>query len=206
MSEGLLRQRRNLIIVCILLWLLKYGEINFTKVSFIGFDLTISNPDALILTLWIAFIYFLWRYFQYFFGDGLSRFISAFKSTQNKNCNKKIRELVVKKYPKLKGLNFEENYSSYEENNWKNQYVGKNEPHVNIEINPRELKKCKCYSYFYFFIINNAFSDYILPFVLALYVFIFYWGSYFWESIIFLFESIETNFHTFYSVLTSRKS
>lgn len=193
MNEGLLRQRRNLIIVCMLLWLLKYGEINFTKVSFIGFDLTVSNPDALILTLWIAFIYFLWRYFQYFLSNGgWAGFESTFKNTRDKNCNKKIRELVIEKYPKLNNCTFEVNYSFYEENNWKllQQHIKEkeNESHVDIEINPRDLKKCKYYSYFYFLIAHNAFSDYLLPFFLALYVLIFYWGSYVWGEIIFLFN------------------
>lgn len=79
-NEGLLRQRRNLMTVCILLWLLKYGQVEFSKLSFAGFDVTFNRPEALYLCLWAAFAYFLYRYYQYFVRYGQSEVTSHFKN------------------------------------------------------------------------------------------------------------------------------
>lgn len=48
MGDGLLRQRRNLITTCVLLWLMKYGGVSFSKFSLAGFDVEFKNPEALI--------------------------------------------------------------------------------------------------------------------------------------------------------------
>jgi hypothetical protein len=80
MNEGLLRQRRNLILVCAVLWLLRFGEVGLEKMSLAGFDVTFNRPEALYLAIWIAFAYFLYRYYQYFVRYGQQGVSDAFKS------------------------------------------------------------------------------------------------------------------------------
>lgn len=80
MNDGLLRQRRNLLLVSALLWLLRYGKVNFTKMSLGGFDVTFDRPEALYIVIWIAFGYFLYRYYQYFVRYGSHEVADAFKS------------------------------------------------------------------------------------------------------------------------------
>lgn len=80
MNEGLLRQRRNLILVCTVLWLLRFGEVKLEKMSLAGFDVTFNRPDALYLAIWIAFAYFLYRYYQYFVRFAQQEVLDAFRS------------------------------------------------------------------------------------------------------------------------------
>lgn len=80
MNEGLLRQRRNLIGICVLLWLLKYGQVEFSKFSFAGFDITFKRPEALYICLWIAFAYFFYRYYQYFVKYAQEELINQYKT------------------------------------------------------------------------------------------------------------------------------
>lgn len=79
MNEGLLRQRRNLFTVCVLLWAFKYGQVQFTKMSVAGFDITFNRPEVLYLSLWAAFGYFFYRYYQYFVRHGEHEVTTLFK-------------------------------------------------------------------------------------------------------------------------------
>jgi hypothetical protein len=79
MNEGLLRQRRNLFTVCLLLWALKYGQVQFTKASFAGFDVTFHRPEVLYLALWASYAYFLYRYYQYFVRHGAHEVSTLFE-------------------------------------------------------------------------------------------------------------------------------
>lgn len=79
MNEGLLRQRRNLISICAFLWLLKYGQVEFSKFSFVGFDISFKRPEALYVCLWIAFAYFFYRYYQYFVRYAQDELVAQYK-------------------------------------------------------------------------------------------------------------------------------
>ena len=99
MTESLLRQRRNLIITCVLLWMLKYGGVSFTKLSFAGFDIEFARPHVLTLSIWIAYAYFLYRYYLYFLSEGVTKLQSATENAINAKCAPIIRRLVRAKVP-----------------------------------------------------------------------------------------------------------
>lgn len=99
MGEGLLRQRRNLIIACLLLWVMKYGGVTFSKFSFVGFDVVFKNPNALILSIWIAFAYFLFRYYQYFSDEGIAKLQQTFDTALENKCRPIITHLVKQQFP-----------------------------------------------------------------------------------------------------------
>jgi hypothetical protein len=84
MSDSLLRQRRNLIITCALLWLLKFGGVSFTKLSLAGFDIEFTRPHVITLSLWIAYTYFFYRYYVYFVADGLHKLDGTFVNAIDK--------------------------------------------------------------------------------------------------------------------------
>ncbi len=86
MNEGLLRQRRNLIASCALIWLLKFGKVSFTKMSLAGFDVSFANPEALYLSLWLSFFYFLYRYYQYFVKFGEQELTQQFLGSLERVC------------------------------------------------------------------------------------------------------------------------
>lgn len=67
MNEGFIRQRRNLMISSIGLFLVSIGGITLDKkMSLMGAELHIANSLILYISLWGMYIYFFVRYFQYY--------------------------------------------------------------------------------------------------------------------------------------------
>lgn len=66
LSNGTLRQRRNLVTVSILLLLIHFGELEFGgQVVFLGAAINLNNPDIIVPFLFISLVYLLWRFYQY---------------------------------------------------------------------------------------------------------------------------------------------
>ena len=103
MSEGLLRQRRNLILLASLLWLMKFGGVKFGKFALAGFDVEFARPEALIVCLWLAFFYFLYRYYQYFIPEGVPKLQAEFENTLNRYSQKSIDAYIRSQEPNWSG-------------------------------------------------------------------------------------------------------
>ena len=65
-KQGFIRQRRNLILVCLILVFIEGANVSLTSLNIFGNTLNISDPSMVNLSFWLAFIYFLLRYYQYF--------------------------------------------------------------------------------------------------------------------------------------------
>lgn len=182
MSDHLLRQRRNLIIVCGILWFNKYARVTLpTSIDFSGAHLVIGNSGALLNTLWLVFAYFLYRYFQYFYTEGMASLRAARDEALEKKCAPIIRAKVDEAYPKERI----EHYSGYKQlksNGWiyDGQTMGGGltlYPITGPVIKRSMLWREIAQAYFQTFIVNNAGTDYILPFLLAAFVVLYYsWG------------------------------
>jgi hypothetical protein len=70
MSDGLLRQRRNLMLVSCMLILFDGAGAKLEKVSVLGNELTAARPLALAIGAWIVWAYLLVRYLQYLGAEG----------------------------------------------------------------------------------------------------------------------------------------
>ena len=99
MTDGLLRQRRNLIIACVLLWTMKYGGITISKILLAGFEVHLQRPEAIIQAIWIAFAYFLYRYYQYFSSEGVSKLKEVVAQKLNERCEPIIKRRVKSAHP-----------------------------------------------------------------------------------------------------------
>lgn len=66
MSEGLMRQRRNLLFISFLLPLIIGSGANIEKINLLGTVININNPDIIQYLSGILFLYFLLRYWQYY--------------------------------------------------------------------------------------------------------------------------------------------
>lgn len=64
-NEGFVRQRRNLMIVSLVLLFSEVTDLTVKKINVFGTELLIERPQAVTFVLWIAAIYWLIRYFQY---------------------------------------------------------------------------------------------------------------------------------------------
>jgi len=177
MSEGLLRQRRNLISVSCILIFLKFAGVEISKLSFLGIDFGgMKNPSALYFGVWIVFFYFLFRYYQYFKQDGESRLISFYKFELSERVYKRTRAISKKdtRYGVWSDNGLSDSFQSLKKNDWRfyplysqDGSAFKAEP-VEKKFGLLERIKCRCSTSIFLILNTSAITDYILPFVLAI--------------------------------------
>lgn len=188
MNEGLLRQRRNLFVVCGLFWLLKFGQVEFSKFSFAGFDVTFNRPEALYLSLWIAFSYFLYRYYQYFVRFGQAEVIQQYQGALNQLClnwMSKVHKdhpewLTNTGYPKFVEL-VRMRFVVRAEERILVDRVPKGQQNFEVKLNRFQLLGQTLSALIESTFRSTVITDYLLPFFLAFFV-MFYCGSGDWAG------------------------
>lgn len=199
MSSDLLRQRRNLMVFSSILWFLKYAEIEITKFSIFGIEFSsFRNPNSVYIALWIAWIYFAVRYYQYFVQEGFPSFKAVFVQILENKSIDKIDIIVKEKFP----LNMRKDvtYSILKKWNWvysgqidigSDGMGGNNIKNFELKISKWKLFPEILYSLFYVFFNRSAFTDYFLPILIAMIVLIYCFKG--WEgSITNFFKSLIT--------------
>lgn len=76
--QGFVRQRRNLMIVSLVLLFVEAAELTINEVNVFGNRLVLKNPAIVTYALWIGFAYWLWRYSVYFHDLGDKGFLRAY--------------------------------------------------------------------------------------------------------------------------------
>lgn len=79
--SAFIRQRRNLMGISIAVLFVTYSGLQFTKLNILGNEFVISNPRIINYFLWIAFVYWLVRYFQYMFALSGLRIYMTYEQT-----------------------------------------------------------------------------------------------------------------------------
>ncbi|MDP2228409.1 MAG: hypothetical protein Q8J78_13125 [Moraxellaceae bacterium] len=176
MSDGLLRQRRNLISISCVLIFVKFSGVKIDNLSFLSINFgALENPAAIYIAIWIAFFYFLFRYYQYFIQDGLRNLIRHHYECQEARVFKHVARLA-------RDINAGAHYHpsqlvSLKNENWKvrvtyageqNQKTGEIENEVRHFIVPKsEIYKIMFISICDVSFNTSAITDYILPFIIA---------------------------------------
>jgi len=98
-SEGLLRQRRNLLLISLMLPLFFISGADIQNINILGTVITIKKPEAIRFSLVALFLYFLWRYCQYYleetYVNDMHRRIHEYLYTwENRYLNKKARKMA----------------------------------------------------------------------------------------------------------------
>ncbi len=189
MSESLLRQRRNLLLSSIVLWFMKYADVSITKASFSGVDFNMNNASAIFTATWIAFAYFLYRYYQYFSDEGIARLRGAIQKALNEKCGPAIAAFIKESRNNENDTDLEPNYSLVKNNNWK--FYGQTQ--VRDEAGGHHLESFEMYvprwvfvkyevvAYLDVVFRKSVVTDYLLPFVVALIV-LWYCGDVEWNG------------------------
>lgn len=78
--DGFVRQRRNLMMMSVALFLVETAGVKFSELNLLGSKLFIENPDVINKGLWIAFIYWVYRYYVYFHDIGPKGFMDQYSA------------------------------------------------------------------------------------------------------------------------------
>lgn len=81
--EGFTRQRRNLVIMSLVVLCFELLGVQFHTLNLLGNKIIIHNQHLVHLALWILLYYYLWRYFTYFNDLGDKGIINSFYSWRN---------------------------------------------------------------------------------------------------------------------------
>ncbi len=178
MSEGILRQRRNLIILSVLIAFLKFGQVDINQVSVLGISFgKFGNPSGVYLFAWIIWGYFFYRYWQYFGQEGAPLFVGVYSRELDDKCRHKIGTILGKKTGgnAVKDSEGYFAYSKLKKNRWvfdgsvvlAKDGVETYRP-FSHEIPRRSLWGTLIWTYLNFLFRQSITSDYLLSFVIAL--------------------------------------
>jgi hypothetical protein len=181
MTDGIIRQRRNLLIFGCILGFTKFAGVKIEKLSLLGMDFgELGNPQSLYTGIWALFIYFVFRFYQYFMQEGLIRLQQAYYYSFETVVKNTIQRHVKQKYP---GCHPQINQVSIlESNNWKysiqsppvNDGMGGNTAKKIIEIFPKkDILICKVITIIKMFFNQSVITDYVLPVAFALLIFVY---------------------------------
>ena len=101
-NEGFVRQRRNLMIVSLVLLFSEATELKVEKISAFGTELLVGQPQAVTMALWVAAVYWLVRFYQYsraVFPNAMENIIQ--NQVNNKTCQKVAIKRLIREEPSL---------------------------------------------------------------------------------------------------------
>lgn len=97
MSAGMLRQRRNLLGISVFMPIYLYSGAKMYKISFLGNEAKIENPEIITYSLIAMFLYFLLRYYQYFNEE---RGVIEFRAKMDDANSLVLKDLIADKVKK----------------------------------------------------------------------------------------------------------
>lgn len=172
MNADLLRQRRNLIVVSMILLIFDFAHVKIGQVSVLGTQLLIGDAEILMYTAWALWAYFLLRYYQYWNAEP-RRPIRTSYGEQMLHCSREYADgpAFQHDYPTKKG-----NIELRRKSSW--SYVHQDmsyEPRVGgmlvaaeIPISFPRLLWWKLRSTWHVVVHTPHATDHILPFTLAM--------------------------------------
>lgn len=174
MSEGLIRQRRNLISVSCILVFLKFAGVEISKLSFLGLDFSeLKNPSAFYLLIWVVYFYFTLRYYQYFFQEGKPKLLLYYKQSVDQALINKV--WANARYEEVNGRFHSYQPHTVEElkgTDWRYKAIYRTPVNTSIILDKILLKKerikCRLNTIIHLTFNTSIFTDYILPFLLAI--------------------------------------
>lgn len=197
MTNNFLRQRRNLFITNGIFLFSFFVKVDISKltllgISFNGFD----NPLAVYYFLWVILAYFFYRFILFFIEDEWSDFYKRWGDLMGVYTDKKL-QLMARKHSgdKLDGHDMS-TYYRVKNNNWKLTYHEqfKSETFdpidnayntvvktIELPISRLNLLFPQLKAIFVFCLFTSALTNYLLPFILSLFVF-FFIGLSSWEG------------------------
>ncbi|WP_193164098.1 hypothetical protein [Microbulbifer hainanensis] len=178
MSDGLLRQRRNLILISSLLIFLRFSKVEISKLSFLGVEFgSFENPSAIYVALWIVWGYFLIRYYQYFMQEGFNESVVKFSEALSEKSRRVIKAAVDKDYPDNTGgevdffllKNWMWIYHGQESNGIPSGHDGHRLENFHFRFQRRKLVRPVIMSIYTTVVNRSAFTDYYMPLLIAVF-------------------------------------
>lgn len=160
---------------------MRYGGVEIEKVSLLGTQLSFKNIEALYLGVWLLFIYFLWRYYQYYKKEGEANFWGEINQYINNESFSYIKSQANKQHPNIKhdGSDyFYNNLESYSILKFKGQITKLRPVEGTVDQTEYYIDKYLLTPFYIRSFLNTVFNttqftDYLLPFALSIFTVIY---------------------------------
>ena len=180
LSPGTLRQRRNLSITAIILILNFHADITIGKeIQLQSLSLNVGDPEKLRLFLYVALVYFVWRFYLYFSSDKAYGYVkNQYQELRDGILNRAVVKEIFRAHPKIDSLTGSYEYSKLQSNGtWYYKINAEasrtKEDHPSGKFDVRNLKLRiefpRLIALWVFLLRGRILTDYYLPFLLALY-------------------------------------
>jgi len=176
MSQGLARQRRNLILISILIIIFAEGGVVIEDFSLAGLKLKFKDFRIVYISLWIMFTYFFIRYYQYFKEEPDLGVEKAFWRKLNERCWEKIKSNSIKACPNCEEFGGQFSFSATKSSSFirrrvrvvtsRSTYGEDNNEEIEISVIP--FIPDIIASLFHVLANRKGFSDYFFPFIISL--------------------------------------
>jgi hypothetical protein len=166
---------------------MKYSDLRINSFSLLGAELTPTNVNAVFVAMWIIWLYFLIRYYQYYRQEGLSNLNSAWFVVSDVCLSRKMNEIIVLSYPDLDTRHFIVKYSQFGRvGAFKKRYFAKAHSalqgkDIDITISTWKFWREWAKAIVLFVRNHSQFTDYILPILVAVFTFV-YCGMLGWQG------------------------
>ena len=189
MSPDLSRQRRNLLIISILIIIFAEGGVSIQGINFIGLNLEFKNFDIIYTALWVVFFYFLSRYYQYCREEPNLGIFDSYTEYLDHKCWQKIRTLSIVAIPTCEKYGGEYYFSKTEKTGFMKRKIKVYSSRKDFgelvtkhfEISIVQFVPDILLSLLNTLVNRKGISDYILPFIVSFCAFL-YAFSHLWEG------------------------
>lgn len=112
-SNSLLRQRRNLILISLVMPLFFLSGASVSEINIFGTLINIESQAGIKILIFIMYFYFLWRYTQYYREEERAKCFRSIR--QNKLYDIEYKHFSSLLYPKSKCFDFKHYYCSFKQ-------------------------------------------------------------------------------------------
>ena len=172
MSDDLRRQRRNVILVTVIVWFLKYGDVSITRLGILGIELSLNEPSAIYGALWITWGYFIIRYYQYFRQEAMAVIRKTWKDITNRHCSPTL-SAIIHADPRYESRGMVIQYSHTKRVGFMTRRFGKSGGKYFLDIPFRAYWKTWIAATYQFVLNRSVLMDFVFPWVLAAGVFLY---------------------------------
>lgn len=175
LSPGLLRQRRNLLVVSLLLLFTEIAQADFSSVSVMGLQTTFGKPEAVHWFLLAFSAYFAYRYFVYLLQEPSLHLKTEFFRRLDRLSHKKLIAIRNRNFPGAEGAELGGDLSGTRVGRFPKYEMQVNtgkDIHGNPGIGKVEVKLANLWweslrALLETVVFRSYFTDYILPLVLV---------------------------------------
>lgn len=174
LSNGLLRQRRNLMLSSSVLLFLGLADAELNSIQILGFSASFGRPEAVVYGLVAVALYFLYRYWLYLIQEPGRGLRNEFYRRLNLSAKAKVIALRDLQYPDGANLEILEKLGARKSGklSWTIMVVsgadgGGGNTSGDLEIFLKDVWQEAVKSVFMACIARSYFTDYVFPFLMA---------------------------------------